>query len=79
MVHILIYVLLYNVHTFYLCITKNDAKKVATLRIPERKVGNRFPDTRTLCVSVYGVCVLKKSTSLQIYRIFDLQNLKFFR
>ena len=45
--YILIYVLLHNVHTFFLCITNNDAKKVATLRIPEWKVGNKSSDTRT--------------------------------
>ena len=47
MVHILIYVLLHNAHTFYLYITNNDAKKVTALKIPEWKVGNKSSDTRT--------------------------------
>ena len=86
MVHILIYILLHNAHTFYLCITNNNAKKVvirafsnvekaflifwlgsfnvcekviiftaresrvkkiATLRTPEQKVGNKSSGTRT--------------------------------
>ena len=45
MVHLLIYVLLNNAHTFYLCIDNNDAKKVTTLRILEWKVGNKSSDT----------------------------------
>ena len=38
MAHILIFVLLHNERTFYLCITDNDAKKVATLGILSEKL-----------------------------------------